>query len=87
MFDLLGLCLRRYFVNKVHFGYTPVFEPRKYVGSRRNVRNLRIPFYRPVGRVRTLRVSARRLGAVTCGVPFDVWIVPLGDHFGTKTDV
>ena len=44
----------------------------------------RIRFYRLVGRVRTLRVPARRLGALIRGVSLDERKVPLGDHFGIK---
>ena len=58
---------------------------RKYVGSDRNVcKEPRIRFYRLVGRVRTLRVLARRLGALTRGASCDERIVPLGDYFGNK---
>ena len=46
----------------MYFSWTPVFGSREYVGSHRN---LRIRFYRLVGRVRTLRVPARRFGALT----------------------
>ena len=46
-----------------------------------------IRFQRLVGRVRALRVPARRLGALTRGASFDVRKVPLGDHFGRKTNV
>ena len=55
--------------------------------SREHAKNLRIPFYRLVGRVRTLRVPARRLGALTRGASLDERKVPLGDHFGIKTGV
>ena len=51
---------------------------------REHVRNLRIRFYRLVGRVRTLGEPARRLGALTRGASFDERKVPLGDHFGNK---
>ena len=44
----------------------------------------RIRFYRLVGRVRTLRVPARRFGALTREASLDVRKVPLGDHFGIK---
>ena len=46
--------------------------------------NLRIRFYRLVGRVRTLRAPARRLGALIRGASLDVRKVPHGDHFGIK---
>ena len=35
-------------------------------------------------RVRTLRVPARRLGALTRGASLDERKVSLGDHFGNK---
>ena len=38
-----------------------IFRPREYVGTRRNPRNC---FYVLVGRVWTLSVPARRLGAL-----------------------
>ena len=56
MFDLLGLYFS-IFPQNYCFSGKPFFGPRKYVGSRRN---LRIPFYRFVGHVRTLSVPARR---------------------------
>ena len=52
--------------------------------SREHARNLKIRFYRLVGRVRTLRVPARRLGALIRRVSLDKRKVPLGDHFGIK---
>ena len=38
-----------------------IFGPRRYVGTRRNLRNR---FNKLVGHVRTLRVPARRIGAL-----------------------
>ena len=64
MFDLVFFYFRSYSLNKMQISWTPVFRPREYLGSHRNVRNLRIRFYRLVGRVRTLRVPARHLGAL-----------------------
>ena len=63
---------------------TSVFGPRKYVGRRRKLYDC---FYSLVGRFRTLRVPARRLGALTRGASLDVRKVPQGDHFGRKTNV
>ena len=40
-----------------------------------------------VGRVRTLRVPARRFGALTRESSLDDRKVPQGDHFGIKTNV
>ena len=37
-----------------------------------------------VGRVRALRVPARRLGALTRRASLDARKVSLGDHFGNK---
>ena len=38
-----------------------------------------------LGRVRTLRVPARRLGSLTRGAFLGARKVPPGDHFGGKT--
>ena len=54
------------------------------VKSQECLRNLRLVF-KACGRVRTLRVPARRLGALTRGASLDERKVPLGDHFGIKT--
>ena len=40
-----------------------------------------------MGRVRNLRVPARRFGALTREAPLDDRKVPIGDHFGRKTNV
>ena len=45
--------------------------------SRENARNLRIRFYMLAGRVRTLRVPTRRLGALTRGISCDEKKSPL----------
>ena len=48
------------------------------------VRNIRERFYRLVGRVRTLRVPARRFGALTKEASLDDRKVPLGHHLEIK---
>ena len=52
---------RRFLHKQNVFQLDSVSRPREYVGT---CRNPRIRFYRLVRRVRTLRVSARRLGAL-----------------------
>ena len=49
------------------------------------VRNLGFVFTGLWGRVRTLRVPARRLGALTREASLEDRKVPLGDHYGIKT--
>ena len=50
-------------------------------------RNLKIRFYRFVGHVRTLSVSAWRHGVLIWGVSFDEWKSAFGDLYGLKTSV
>ena len=49
------------FCKLMYCNRNPCFGPRRYVGTRRN---LRIRFYVLVGRVQTLSVPARRHGAL-----------------------
>ena len=87
MFDLLDLYFRTFPPIKCILPEPLFLASEVCRKSQEYVRNLRIRFYRLVGRVRTLRVPMRRLGALTRGASLDVIKVPLGDHFGRKTNV
>ena len=84
MFDLLGPHFSPYSLNIMYFSQTPFWTSEVCRKSRERARNLRIRFYRLVGRVRTLRVPARRFGALTREASLDDRKVPPGDHFGIK---
>ena len=84
MSDLVGLYFNIRFPNPMCFSKIPFWTSEVCRGLRKHAGNLRNCFYRLVGRVRTFRVSARRLGALTRGASLDARKVPLGDHFGNK---
>ena len=84
MSDLLGRHFMPITVEMTFFGKTPFWTSEVCRRWQERAKNLRIRFYRLVGRVRTLRVPARRLGALTRGASLDVRKVPHGDHFGIK---
>ena len=87
LFDLICLHFSPSSFSIMYLSWTPFWTSEVCRRKQERTRNLRKRFYRLVGRVRALRVPARRLGDLTGRASLDERKIPLGDHFGINTNV